>query len=61
MSAITYVPCSPRGNVLLHLEAPTENEAWTKLLAESIRVGAAYRTTDELKNRGWTVVDLEST
>ena len=35
MSKVAYVPVTPGGSLIMHLEAKSEEEAWNKLLKDA--------------------------
>lgn len=53
MTIITYVPITPAGSVLAHLEAPTEAQAWVNLLEDAAHM--PYAGIEGFKARGYTV------
>ena len=50
---ITYIPVTPGGSVLMHLESATEPEAWDKLLVDASHM--PYKTKDNFIKRGYSV------
>lgn len=48
-----FIPETPAGSVLAHLEADTEQKAWENLLKET---GHMYEEINLLKKRGYRVV-----
>jgi len=51
-----YVPCTPAGSVLMHLESDTQEEAWRKLLEDAAHM--PYQGIEGFQERGYTVVCL---
>jgi len=49
----TFVPVTPGGSLLQHLEGKTEKEAWDKLLKDTSHMH--YKTKENLIERGYTV------
>lgn len=49
----TYVPVTPAGSVLMHLESKTEEKAWNKLLKEAAHM--PYDGKEGFIQRGYTV------
>lgn len=52
----TYVPITPGGTFLYHLESQTETEAWDKLLVDAAHM--PYKTKENFQRRGYTVEKL---
>lgn len=48
-----YVPVTPAGSVLMHLESPTEELAWERLMIEGAHM--PYETKQDWIDRGYTV------
>ncbi len=57
MSRPMFVPCTPAGSPLPHLNGRTEEEAWKNLLEEASHL--PYKTIENFKKRGYTVEDWE--
>ena len=53
-----YVPCTPGGSLLFHLESETEEEAWEALLDETAHM--PYQSVEALKSRGYSVVKVDA-
>jgi hypothetical protein len=53
----TYVPVTPGGTVLMHLESKTEDEAWRKLLKDAAHM--PYKTKENFIKRGYAVDELD--
>ncbi len=53
----TWVPVTPGGSVLMHLEADTEGEAWDNLLDDAAYM--PYEDREEFIERGYSVVELK--
>lgn len=47
-----YFPVTPGGSVLVHLESPSEQQAWANLLKD---IQPLYGSRKELEERGYTV------
>lgn len=52
----TYVPVTPGGSVLMHLEAKSEKQAWNNLLKDVRHM--PYRSVKDLQERGYTVEEF---
>lgn len=52
-----FIPMTPSGSVLAHLEAGNEQQAWQNLLEDASHM--PYRTVEDFKTRGYTVTELE--
>jgi hypothetical protein len=50
-----YVPFTPAGSCLMHLAAPTEAEAWRRLLHDARHM--PYKTKENFVQRGYSVED----
>ena len=50
-----YVPFTPAGSQLAHLERDTEEAAWAALLADTQRFGMPYKSKADLVRRGYEV------
>lgn len=48
-----FVPCTPAGTPLVHLERNTEKEAWEALMEDAKHM--PYRNKEEFVARGYTV------
>ena len=48
-----YIPVTPAGSALVHLESETEAGAWENLLNEGSQM--PYKTQAEFRRRGYTV------
>jgi len=53
---ITYIPETPGGTLLLHLESETEDEAWDKLLVEASHM--PYGNKQGFIDRGYEVLKV---
>jgi len=53
---MSYMPVTPGGSVLAHLESETEQEAWDKLLVDASHM--PYKTQEGFKERGYTVEEV---
>ena len=53
---MSYVPVTPGGTIVDHLESKTENEAWNKLLIEASHM--PYKTKENFIKRGYTAEEL---
>lgn len=49
-----YIPVTPGGSVLAHLESKTEQEAWSKLMADAAHM--PYETKKDFEDRGYEVL-----
>lgn len=49
----TWIPVTPGGSVLIHLEAKTEEKAWKKLMKEAAHM--PYPNKQAFIDRGYTV------
>ena len=56
MSKTTYVPITPGGTVIFHLESETEEEAWSKLLEDASHM--PYKSKQEFIERGYEISTL---
>jgi len=52
-----YIPETPGGTILFHLESETEQQAWDKLLEEASHM--PYKTIENFKKRGYLVEEYE--
>lgn len=52
-----FVPLTPGGSLLAHLEADNEQAAWQNLLEDASHM--PYRTAEDFRTRGYTVTELE--
>jgi hypothetical protein len=50
---MSWVPVTPGGSVLMHLERDTEEEAWEALMQEAAHIH--YRNQQEFEERGYEV------
>ena len=48
-----FVPCTPAGTPLVHLEGTTEDEAWKNLMVEAAHM--PYKIKKNFVKRGYTV------
>lgn len=53
-----YVPCTPGGTLLFHLESKSEDEAWKKLLKDAAHM--PYKTKENFIQRGYEVVKINA-
>lgn len=53
----TYVPCTPAGSPLTHIEADTEEQAWKNLMQEASHM--PYVTKKDFIKRGYTIEKWE--
>lgn len=53
----TYVPFTPGGSMLAHLESNTEDEAWNKLMIEAAHM--PYTNKQAFIDRGYTIEPME--
>lgn len=53
----TYIPVTPAGSLLAHLEADTEDQAWKNLLEDAAHM--PYRGKKGFHERGYTVMEME--
>ena len=51
-----YVPVTPAGSYLMHLESKSETGAWKKLLKDAAHM--PYGTIENFKKRGYTVEEM---
>lgn len=51
-----FVPVTPAGTMLFHLESKTEDEAWKKLLKDAAHM--PYVTKENFIKRGYTVEEI---
>ena len=51
-----YVPFTPAGSRLAHLESKTEDGAWKKLLNDASHM--PYKTIKQFKARGYMVEEI---
>ena len=56
MSKIAYVPVTPGGSLIMHLEAKSEEEAWNKLLKDAGHM--PYKNKEGFIKRGYTIAKL---
>ena len=54
-----YVPFTPGGSMLVHLESKTESEAWGKLIKEASHM--PYNGKKGFQKRGYTVEEFDET
>jgi hypothetical protein len=54
---MSFVPITPGGTVLMHLESKTEDEAWKKLLKDAAHM--PYKTKENFQRRGYTVEEIK--
>ncbi len=59
MTKKIYWPATPAGSVCADLESKTEQEAWVKLLAATQAHGMPYHSVEDLKERGYEIIELE--
>ncbi len=57
MNKITYVPVTPGGTVLMHLERTTEKEAIKALLKDAAHM--PYKTWENFEKRGYYIGKAE--
>ena len=50
-----FVPCTPAGMPVMHLEAATEAKAWANLRKAAAHM--PYNSIEDFKKRGYTVED----
>jgi len=50
-----YIPHTPAGTPLVHIEASTEEQAWENLLDDAAHM--PYKTKENFIKRGYTVVE----
>ena len=55
----TWIPSTPAGTVLAHLEAPTQDEAWENLLKDAAHM--PYEGRSGFADRGYTVNEYATT
>ena len=53
---MSWVPVTPGGSVLMHIEADTEDEAWSNLLQDAAHM--PYKDKEGFIERGYTVEDF---
>lgn len=53
LDKITYMPITPGGTILMHLESDTEEGAWDKLLEDASHM--PYRTKANFIKRGYEI------
>ena len=53
-----YVPVTPAGSVLMHLESSTEEKAWKRLMREAAHM--PYPDQAAFEARGYEVIEMES-
>jgi hypothetical protein len=53
----TYVPVTPGGSVLMHLESKTRKKAWKRLMKEAAHM--PYQNQKEFEKRGYEVCSCE--
>lgn len=56
MSKKTFVPVTPGGSILMHLESNTKEEAWKKLMHDARHM--PYDGKRAFERRGYTVEEL---
>ena len=54
---MSWVPVTPGGSILMHLESNTKEEAWKKLLIDAAHM--PYDGKQGFINRGYTVKEFE--
>jgi len=54
----TYVPFTPSGSMLAHLESKTEEAAWNKLMRDASHM--PYKTKENFIKRGYTVEEIKN-
>lgn len=54
---VCYIPYTPAGTCLAHLEANTEDKAWANLLKDAAHM--PYKTKENFIKRGYTVEKFE--
>lgn len=52
-----YVPVTPAGTMLFHLEADTEEQAWKALMADAAHM--PYPDQAAFQKRGYSVIEFE--
>lgn len=52
-----YIPITPGGSYLAHLESPTEEQAWDKLMEDASHM--PYPDKQAFIDRGYTVEQFE--
>lgn len=57
MSKTVYIPETPAGTVLVHLQANTEEKAWKNLMIDSAHM--PYKTKENYIRRGYKVEEWE--
>lgn len=50
---MSWVPVTPGGSILMHLESDTEQEAWDKLMKDAAHM--PYPDQQAFEERGYTV------
>lgn len=51
-----FVPCTPGGSMLFHLESHTRNQAIKKLMRDASHM--PYKTWEDFEKRGYTIEEL---
>jgi hypothetical protein len=54
----TFVPCTPGGSVVMHLESSTREIAIKRLLKDASHM--PYGTWENFEKRGYTILELKS-
>ncbi len=54
---MSFIPITPAGTILMHLVAPTEEEAWANLLRDAAHM--PYKTKENFMKRGYRVEKWE--